>query len=663
MTTAIPVTEGQIRGGASAESYRRGHDYYRNGAVVGLVRRDTTLEAEVEGSQYEPYQVTVDFDQAGVTAAECSCPYDWGGWCKHIVAVLLAALHAPDEIETRSPLADLLAQLDRDQLLSLVTALAKQNPGLADQIEARIGTVRAQPQTALLTATLTQAAYDAGQGPVPTSPIPAAAAVPAPVRHTPIDPKPFRQQVRRILRSLDRMSSSEAYWHVSEVTREIKGLVEQARTFIRAGDGRNALAILEAITDEYMQEWTSLDDSDGTASAFFAELTDPWTEAILTADLSAEERAQWVVKFENWQGTLADYDMEAIFEAPWVAADEGWDDPAVQAALRGEAGAESRREMLAADDEDEEDDWDEEGEDETGGAAKAGDDYAADQVNKARLAILGRQGRAAEYLNFARATGQTTQLVTMLITLGRREEAVTAALSQLGRAADALIVAQALRESGDLAASLRIAEHGLILPGPKHTLADWLSDLAHGMGQAEPALRAALIAFRELPNEARYLKVRDRAQAAGTPAGPDRTGDEEAQWPPLRDELLRFIRTGTTVSADVKIGIYLSEGLLADAIAAVDTAGASSTVVERVMDAAIEKRPDWVIQAACRQAEGIMNAGKAQHYEHAVGWLQRAQAAYRAAGREAAWRTYLEGVRVKHGRKYKLMGLLDQMDS
>ena len=61
-------------------------------------------------------------------------------------------------------------------------------------------------------------------------------------------PNVFCRQVRTILRSLDRMRSSEAYWHVGAVVNEMRQVLEQAQGFGAAGDGRNVLAILEAIT-------------------------------------------------------------------------------------------------------------------------------------------------------------------------------------------------------------------------------------------------------------------------------------------------------------------------------------------------------------------------------------------------------------------------------
>jgi uncharacterized Zn finger protein len=90
------LTETLIREESSAESFRRGQDYFDAGAVFSLIRRGEVVEAEVEGSQPEPYSVRVELDEGGVLAALCDCPYDWGGWCKHIVATLLACLHEPE---------------------------------------------------------------------------------------------------------------------------------------------------------------------------------------------------------------------------------------------------------------------------------------------------------------------------------------------------------------------------------------------------------------------------------------------------------------------------------------------------------------------------------------------------------------------------------------
>ncbi len=139
------VTEASIRQHASSDSYHRGREYYEQGAVVRVVHRDQQLHAEVEGSQYEPYRVQITYDAGGITQALCTCPYIWGGWCKHIVATLLAALYSPTTVEERPPVRTLLAGLEREQLQALLSHLVEQQPALADVVEAQVHRVRSQP--------------------------------------------------------------------------------------------------------------------------------------------------------------------------------------------------------------------------------------------------------------------------------------------------------------------------------------------------------------------------------------------------------------------------------------------------------------------------------------------------------------------------------------
>ena len=105
--------------------------------------------------------------------------------------------------------------------------------------------------------------------------------------------------------------------------------------------------------------------------------------------------------------------------------------------------------------------------------------------------------------------------------------------------------------------------------------------------------------------------------------------------------------------------MFLHEGLIDDAIAALDTY-ASHTLVEQVVDAALQAHSqlDWVIQACRKQAEYIMEKGKAELYSSAANWLAKARKAYHLLGREKEWQTYLDELLSQHGRKYKLVPML-----
>ena len=107
--------------------------------VVHLVRRGASLHGAVRGSDLHPYRVTVPLTESGVGTPSCSCPStDKRNWCKHVVAVLLRAMNAPDAIEERPSLSDVIAAQSPEALHAALLGLAEAHPHLADEIEARV---------------------------------------------------------------------------------------------------------------------------------------------------------------------------------------------------------------------------------------------------------------------------------------------------------------------------------------------------------------------------------------------------------------------------------------------------------------------------------------------------------------------------------------------
>jgi len=84
------ITEDIINDLASGTSLRKGYSYFHDGAVVKLWIESGAYRAHVEGS--ELYTVTVS-EKKGSIQTDCTCPYDWGGVCKHVVAAMLAIVH------------------------------------------------------------------------------------------------------------------------------------------------------------------------------------------------------------------------------------------------------------------------------------------------------------------------------------------------------------------------------------------------------------------------------------------------------------------------------------------------------------------------------------------------------------------------------------------
>jgi uncharacterized Zn finger protein len=187
------LTESHIRNLASESSFERGTNYYRDRAVLEPIRQEMELRALCEGSDYEPYQVSVKLAKSGIAETSCTCPYDYGGICKHIVALLLAYVHEPQSFRSIPPLTALLAGLSQEELIALIGEMIKREPELLSLVELSIATEQAR------------------QG-------------------KPLDVAAYRRQVRRALQ------------HESPhmVEKELRSLRELAASLDKAGDWLNA---------------------------------------------------------------------------------------------------------------------------------------------------------------------------------------------------------------------------------------------------------------------------------------------------------------------------------------------------------------------------------------------------------------------------------------
>ena len=134
MSTGILVTEESILTRVTEKSFERGEDYYDSGMVESVVQRGSRLFAEVLGSEEDPYDVGIAFQHDDFTAF-CTCPYDWGGYCKHIVAVLLTWIRDRELITVRQPIEDLLSDMNADSLKALVLHLVEMEPGLSETVD------------------------------------------------------------------------------------------------------------------------------------------------------------------------------------------------------------------------------------------------------------------------------------------------------------------------------------------------------------------------------------------------------------------------------------------------------------------------------------------------------------------------------------------------
>jgi len=83
----LKLTVKKIRGLCTDKSFRRGAEYFSEGRVHSIRVSSGKVTSVVEGGR--SYRVSArPLDQK--IEASCTCPYDFEGYCKHIVATLLA---------------------------------------------------------------------------------------------------------------------------------------------------------------------------------------------------------------------------------------------------------------------------------------------------------------------------------------------------------------------------------------------------------------------------------------------------------------------------------------------------------------------------------------------------------------------------------------------
>lgn len=201
-----PLTLAQIRARATPQSFARGEVYYHRGAVFDTVKRGNELEGRCAGSEYIPYRIRVTLDETdNIEATSCSCPYDWGGDCKHIVALLLTYVYKPEAFEERAPVEDALLERSKEQLVMLIRQMVARYPDLQALID------RPMP----------------GQQPA----------------GQPLDTEPFRLELRRAVHTFGE-------WGDRTAEQTIYSVADAARHFEAAGDWHSACAIYQAILEE-----------------------------------------------------------------------------------------------------------------------------------------------------------------------------------------------------------------------------------------------------------------------------------------------------------------------------------------------------------------------------------------------------------------------------
>lgn len=275
------LTQAQIRELATEQSFERGELYYRQGAIFNAMRQGLELRADCQGSTI--YHVQAKLNQQGLESSRCTCPYDWGGLCKHQVALLLTYIHDPQQFQVIPPMSELLAAHSREDLVALIGRMIQRHPELLYLVEL-------------------------------SAPHPA---------NQPMEMSTYRRKAQQALRQEE----------PEEIAEGLQGLMEAAKQLLERGDWLNAGALyhllLEELTVSYDYEMFEI-DYDGDVACITQDAIAGLNQCLSKAqDLDAQVRRDWLTAL--FEAELKDLELggidfaagasEALLE--W-ATDEDW---------------------------------------------------------------------------------------------------------------------------------------------------------------------------------------------------------------------------------------------------------------------------------------------------------------------------------------------------
>src|SRR5438128_2831501 len=205
------LTEAHIRRLASEQSFARGKSYYNDGAIINPMCQGLELRAECEGSDYQPYQLRVTLNTKGVADTDCDCPYEYGGLCKHLVALLLTYAREPQAFRVVQPLEHLLAGKSKEELIGIITTMVRREPKLLSEVELAAAIEQAKPGK-------------------------------------PADVTVYQRQARRVM----------GHDSPRAIEKELKALRDTAARMAKAGDPLNAGAVYHAVLAEAVRGYDDL---------------------------------------------------------------------------------------------------------------------------------------------------------------------------------------------------------------------------------------------------------------------------------------------------------------------------------------------------------------------------------------------------------------------
>jgi uncharacterized Zn finger protein len=595
MTTIPAITEEDVRDLVGASSFQRGQGYFRDNRIFDTRRASLTLKAKCEGSRSTPYRVEVTFDDKGIADNDCSCPL--GGYCKHVVALLLTWLAEPEDFIEQQDIDTILRQCDRDGLIVLIKQMLRREPDL----EYLLMTIN-KPST-------------------------------------PIDPQIYSNQVETAYRN-----AGYEWGAASEIADELLALIEIADSFAERHDYASATAIYNAIVTgvidhhyEYRQQ-----DEEGEIDEVIAECTDGLRQCLDGVQEDSASREQILrILFAIYQFNVEAGGINFGEDAPDIllgnTTDEerqtikDWVRKVITQKKQKTADTHFNSRWLDGLFFEEEVDYT--------------DSFALMLLGGFLLELEANTLDDEAYLSICRETGRVDDAVMRLIKLGRIDEAVQE--TRQASDYDLLNIANRFVDAGQNVVVECLMQQRAWRSRDSRLL-EWLKKHYKTPGDAEDRLIYATAQFQEHPIFEKYKEVRRLSTQCG-------------RWDKMRPELHTLLKANhlnellTLVDLDEDDTDEIITLVQATGSPIVND---TSNNIVACVQAAEETQPEVALNFYLRYVAYLIDYRNRRAYEEASRILIRMRTIYEKLGKNDDWIRYIKRLHEKHRALKALQGVL-----
>jgi uncharacterized Zn finger protein len=585
MTSIPSITEEEVCNLVGEGSFQRGQRYFREERIFDTQRAGMTIKAKCEGSRSTPYSVEVMFDDTDIADTDCSCPI--GGYCKHVVALLLTWLEKPEEFIEQQDIETILQQCDKNELIILIKHMLRRDPDLEYLL-----TTISKPGT-------------------------------------PIDPQIYRNQVERAFRN-----AGNEWGSASEIADELFAIKETGDNLVQQHDYANAIAVYDAIVTGVINHYNEYrhEDESGELDEVVTVCVDELKECLNVVQSGSTLREQILqMLFTIYRFNIIAGGIGFGEEAPDILLEDttaeerqaiaGWVREVIADNKKKEPQIHYNDRRLDGFSFEEEVDYT--------------DDYALEWLGGFLLELEEDTLDDEAYLSICRETGRVDDAVELLLELGRVDEAV----QETKKASDyeLLGIADLFVKAGQDAVAERIMQQRAWRSRDTRLL-EWLSKHYKTQPDNEDNLVRETAQFQERPTFEGYKEVRQLATRCG-------------RWVKMRQELHSFLKVMhlnellTQVALDEDDTVEIFKMMQATGSPIVND---TSNRIVALVQSAEEMQPDVALNFYLRYVGYLIDTRNRRAYEEASRILIRMRSLYEKLGKHEAWTRYITRLHKQH---------------